>query len=65
MQQGIVFSQAGSGTHPDAFLRFAVESEAAGYGHRMAYDHVLGAAAEVLGDSIILGAKTEADRLVG
>jgi probable F420-dependent oxidoreductase len=47
MQLGVVFSQAGSGTDPVALRRFATESEAAGYGHFMAYDHVLGASAEV------------------
>jgi probable F420-dependent oxidoreductase len=47
MQIGVVFSQAGSGTDPVALRRFATESEAAGYGHLMAYDHVLGTAAEV------------------
>lgn len=52
MQLGVIFSQAGSGTDPAAFRRFATESEAAGYGHFMAYDHVLGAAAEAFDGSI-------------
>jgi hypothetical protein len=47
MQLGVVFSQADSGTDPDAIRAFATGAEAAGYRHLMAYDHVLGAAASM------------------
>lgn len=45
MKVGAVFSQADSGTDPVAIRRFATDIEAAGYGHLMAYDHMLGAPA--------------------
>ena len=45
MKLGVVFSQADSGTDPVAIRRFATDAEAAGFGHLMAYDHVLGASA--------------------
>jgi probable F420-dependent oxidoreductase len=44
---GAVFSQADSGTDPDAIRAWARAAEAAGYQHLMAYDHVLGASAEL------------------
>ena len=44
-----VFSQADSGTDPDAIRQWAIDAESAGYEHLMAYDHVLGASAERLG----------------
>jgi probable F420-dependent oxidoreductase len=46
MQVGIVFSQADSGTDPVAIRQFAIDAEAAGFGHLMAYDHILGASAD-------------------
>jgi probable F420-dependent oxidoreductase len=46
---GIIFSQADSGTDPDAIRAWAQRAEAAGFDHLMAYDHVLGASAERLG----------------
>jgi probable F420-dependent oxidoreductase len=49
MNLGIVFSQADSGTDPDAIRAWARRAEAAGFDHLMAYDHVLGASAERLG----------------
>ncbi len=81
MQLGVVFSQAGSGTDPAAFRRFATESEAGGYGHFMAYEEALSLGFSHLSFgyhrmadptasldkhlSIILGVKAEADHLVG
>lgn len=47
MKVGAVFSQADSGTDPVAIRRFATDIEAAGYGHFMAYDHILGAPASM------------------
>ena len=49
MRIGAVFSQADSGTDPDAIRQFAVDAEAAGFEHLMVYDHILGASAERLG----------------
>jgi len=49
MQIGTVFSQADSGTDAASMRRWAVEAEAAGFHHLMAYDHVLGATSERLG----------------
>ncbi len=49
MRIGVVFSQADSGTDPQAIRRFARTAEAAGFDHLMAYDHVLGASSERLG----------------
>ena len=49
MRIGAVFSQADSGTDPDAIRQWAIDAEAAGFEHLMAYDHVLGASAERLG----------------
>jgi len=49
MRIGAVFSQADSGTDPAAIRQWAVDAEAAGFEHLMAYDHVLGASSERLG----------------
>jgi probable F420-dependent oxidoreductase len=49
MRIGAVFSQADSGTDPDAIRQWAIDAEAAGFEHLMAYDHVLGASAARLG----------------
>ncbi|HEX3088741.1 MAG TPA: LLM class F420-dependent oxidoreductase [Ilumatobacteraceae bacterium] len=49
MRIGAVFSQADSGTDPDAIRKWAVDAEAAGFEHLMAYDHILGASPERLG----------------
>ncbi|MEP7201556.1 MAG: LLM class F420-dependent oxidoreductase [Ilumatobacteraceae bacterium] len=49
MRIGAIFSQADSGTDPNAIRQWAIDAEAAGYEHLMAYDHVLGASAERLG----------------
>ena len=49
MRIGAVFSQADSGTDPDAIRQWAIDAEAAGFEHLLAYDHVLGASAERLG----------------
>jgi probable F420-dependent oxidoreductase len=49
MRIGAVFSQADSGTDPDAIRKWAIDAEAAGFDHLMAYDHVLGASAARLG----------------
>jgi probable F420-dependent oxidoreductase len=46
---GVVFSQADSGTDPEAIRRWAQRAEAAGFAHILAYDHVLGASRERLG----------------
>ena len=42
MRIGTVFSQADSGTDPDAIRTWATVAEGAGFSHLMAYDHVLG-----------------------
>jgi probable F420-dependent oxidoreductase len=49
MRIGAVFSQADSGVDPDAIRQWAIDAEAAGFDHLMAYDHVLGASAARLG----------------
>ena len=49
MRIGAVFSQADSGTDPDAIRQFAIDAEAAGFEHLLVYDHVLGASSERLG----------------
>jgi probable F420-dependent oxidoreductase len=49
---GIVFSQADSGTDPDAIRAWACAAEAAGFAHLMAYDHILGASAELYPDGV-------------
>ena len=49
MRIGAVFSQANSGTDPSAIRQWAIDAEAAGFDHLMAYDHILGASAERLG----------------
>jgi probable F420-dependent oxidoreductase len=49
MRIGAVFSQADSGTDPGAIRKWAVDAEAAGFEHLMAYDHILGASPERLG----------------
>jgi hypothetical protein len=49
MDVGIVFSQADSGTDPVAIRRWALDAEAAGFHHQLAYDHILGATPERLG----------------
>ncbi len=43
MRIGTVFSQADSGTDPDAIRAWATVAEEAGFAHLIAYDHVLGA----------------------
>src|SRR4051794_41909416 len=49
MRVGAIFSQADSGTDPDAIRRWAIDAEAAGFEHLLAYDHILGASPERLG----------------
>ncbi|MDP9465153.1 MAG: LLM class F420-dependent oxidoreductase [Actinomycetota bacterium] len=49
MRIGAVFSQADSGTDPNAIRRWAIDAEGAGFEHLMAYDHVLGASTARLG----------------
>ena len=49
MQIGVIFSQADSGTDPEAIRTWVRTAEAAGFDHLLAYDHVLGASAERLG----------------
>lgn len=49
MRIGAVFSQADSGTDPVAIRQWAIDAEAAGFDHLMAYDHILGASSERLG----------------
>jgi probable F420-dependent oxidoreductase len=49
MRIGAVFSQADSGTDADAIRQWAIDAEAAGFEHLMAYDHILGASAARLG----------------
>jgi probable F420-dependent oxidoreductase len=46
---GVIFSQADSGTDPEAIRGWARRAEEAGFARIMAYDHVLGASAERLG----------------
>ncbi len=49
MRIGAVFSQADTGTDPDAMRRWVVDVESAGFEHVLAYDHILGASPERLG----------------
>jgi probable F420-dependent oxidoreductase len=49
MDLGVIFSQADSGTDPDAIREWARTAEDAGFSHLMAYDHILGASPERLG----------------
>ena len=49
MRVGVVFSQADSGVDPVALRQWAIDAEAAGYLHLLAYDHILGASADRLG----------------
>jgi probable F420-dependent oxidoreductase len=49
MRIGAVFSQADSGIDPNAIRQWAIDAEAAGFDHLLAYDHVLGASAARLG----------------
>lgn len=49
MDVGVIFSQAESGTDPAAIRAWAVRAEQAGFGHILAYDHILGASVERLG----------------
>lgn len=48
MHVGTIFSQADSGTDPDAIRLWAATADRAGFHHLMAYDHVLGATVERL-----------------
>jgi probable F420-dependent oxidoreductase len=50
MRVGVVFSQADSGTDPDAIRDWARGAEAAGFEHILVYDHILGATRDRLGD---------------
>jgi probable F420-dependent oxidoreductase len=47
MKVGVVFSQADSGADPEAIRTWARTAEEAGFAHLLAYDHVLGASAEL------------------
>ena len=49
MRLGVVFSQADAGVDAAAIRRWAIDAEAAGYRHLLAYDHILGASVERLG----------------
>ncbi len=49
MDLGVVFSQADSGTDPNAIRAWVQTAEAEGFDHVMAYDHILGASLERLG----------------
>ena len=49
MDLGVIFSQADSGTDPDAIRDWARAADEAGFAHLMAYDHILGATPERLG----------------
>jgi probable F420-dependent oxidoreductase len=46
---GVIFSQADSGTDPEAIRAWARRAEESGFAHIMAYDHILGASVERLG----------------
>lgn len=50
MHVGVVFSQSDSGTDADAIRAWARTADEAGCHHLMAYDHVLGAPVERLGE---------------
>ena len=52
MRVGVVFSQADSGTDPEAIREWARMAEAAGFQHLMAYDHILGASGELYPDGV-------------
>ena len=52
MRLGAIFSQADSGTDPDAMRAWAQAAEAAGFEHLMAYDHVLGASGELFPSTV-------------
>ena len=52
MRIGAVFSQADSGTDPDAIRGWAKAAEEAGFAHLMAYDHVLGAGPALYPDGV-------------
>ena len=43
MKVGVVFPQTEIGADPEVIAEFATAAEAAGYGHLVVYDHVLGA----------------------
>lgn len=43
MKVGVVFPQTEIGADPEVIAQFATTAEAAGYGHLVVYDHVLGA----------------------
>ena len=49
MRIGAVFSQADSGTDPEAIRQWAIDAESTGFDHLLAYDHVLGASVDRLG----------------
>jgi probable F420-dependent oxidoreductase len=49
MRIGAIFSQADSGTDPAAMRQWAIDAEAAGFEHLLAYDHILGASTQRLG----------------
>lgn len=49
MRVGVVFSQADSGTDPEAIRAWARRAESAGFEHILAYDHILGASLDRLG----------------
>src|SRR5262249_6903436 len=55
MDIGVVFSQADSGTDPDAIREWARTAEEAGFDHLMAYDHILGATPARLGSGPVGG----------
>ena len=52
MKVGVIFSQAESGTDPEAIRQWARSAEAAGFQHLMAYDHILGASGERYPDGV-------------
>jgi alkanesulfonate monooxygenase SsuD/methylene tetrahydromethanopterin reductase-like flavin-dependent oxidoreductase (luciferase family) len=49
MNVGVIFSQADSGTDPEAIRAWSRRAEEPGFAHIMAYDHILGASVERLG----------------
>ena len=50
MHVGVIFSQADSGTDAEAIRAWSVAADEADFHHLLAYDHVLGAPIERLGD---------------
>jgi probable F420-dependent oxidoreductase len=46
MKLGVVFPQTEIGSDPDVIAEFATTAESLGYGHLIAYDHVLGASTQ-------------------